>query len=135
MEFTVLDSQSTNIVRLGDDRTRVREALGHYRTFSPGRGVYDTDQFLESGTMVTYADDRVIMLELVEPSSVSLRGVQLLGETLDALEPQLAQVGVHLEPYELAAYGSEVVVAAIPEYEVRLYVPYDFVEGVQLGNT
>ena len=76
--------------------------------------------------MVTYAEDRVIVLELVEPSSVFLQGVQLLGETLDALESRLADVGLHLDRDDMGG--------VIPEYEVGLYVPYDFVEGVQLGN-
>lgn len=135
MEFTILDSQSTNIVRLGDDRTRVRDILGPYRVFRRGgEPDYETDHFLESGPMVTYAEDRVIVLELVEPSSVFLQGVQLLGETLDALEPRLAEVGVHLERDDLAAYGPQILGAAIPEYEILLYVPYDIVEGVQLGN-
>jgi len=104
MDFKITSPTTTNVVSLGDTRDKVREALGEFRTFRRTAQSEEGDHFVESGAMATYSSDGALtLLELHEPATVELEGVQLLGEELDDVKKSLDDKGLQLAPDESGA--------------------------------
>ncbi|MEQ4205798.1 hypothetical protein [Actinopolymorpha sp. B9G3] len=127
MDFRIISESSTNIVTLGEKRDEVRERLGEYRSFKRTPGSDESDQFLNSGVLVTYSSqDRVIMLEFVAPAQVTLADIELMNQELEYLVERLATKDLVVERDD---YGGVITPLA-----VGLYAPSGVVEGVQIGG-
>lgn len=125
--FRILSATETDVVTLGQSRDEVRGVLGDFRTFRRTPDSEEADHFVACGAMATYdAGGSLVLLELADPATVEVDGVQLLGETVDDLAEALG------------ARGLEVVRdrdgGTIPSLGVGLYAPGGPVEGVGLGS-
>ena len=125
--FRIVSATATDVVALGDARDHVRDVLGEFRTFRRTPASEEADHFVESGAMATYsADGALVLLELAEPATVEVDGVQLLGMELDALETSLGDQGLEVVLDDAGA--------TIPSMQVGLFAPGGTVEGVSLGS-
>ncbi|NPC41002.1 hypothetical protein [Nocardioides sp. zg-1230] len=125
--FRILSATETDVVTLGQSRDEVRGVLGDFRTFRRTPDSEEADHFVDCGAMATYdPDGSLVLLELANPATVEVEGVQLLGETVDDLAAALGARGLELVRDEDGG--------TIPALTVSLYAPGGTVEGVGLGS-
>jgi hypothetical protein len=130
--WEIIDRGGFSWLRLGEDRSAVRDRLGLWSTFRRGQSLRpeapETDQFAERGIiMVTYSsDDLVSYIEVAGPATPSLAGVPLLGRPLHEVVQELVGAGlmVHLD----------LDGASVEGWGVGLYSPAGIVEGVSIGE-
>ncbi|MFC8730864.1 hypothetical protein ACFT5B_00200 [Luteimicrobium sp. NPDC057192] len=86
MDFVIVSNAATDIVGVGADRAEVRRALGTWRSFRRAPLSGESDQFVEAGVTVTYAEDgSAVVLEFMEPARVVVEGIQLIGQRLESV--------------------------------------------------
>ena len=120
-----IDGDGLEAVKLGDPRDDVRSVLGNFRSL---KGPYDParDLFVSQGVQVVYDNEsraREIMVDV--PAQARLRGVDLLGRSLDDV---LADLAAHIGAAISDAYG-----AVLPQMGISLYAVEGQVESVTIG--
>lgn len=128
MEFELSDQTGFGNVKLGMSRSILRERLGRYREFRRTEDAPPSDQFLDAGLMATYYENgTVAFLELSEPASLTVAGVNLIGLPLsDAKQLLESTFALYSEPEDEGI--------RFDSWRLALYAPDDFVSGVLLGE-
>jgi hypothetical protein len=126
MDWELLPGVGLAWARLGESRTAIRHRLGESRTFRRTPTASETDQFPETGVLVTYTGDVVSLTELTAPAAPTVLGVGLLGRRLEEVLNDLRASGINVVP---DADG-----AIVQEWSLGLYAPTGMVEGVSVGE-
>ena len=126
-ELEVMPGEGFVDLRLGDDKTAVRHRFGTFRTFRRTQDSPETDQFIDSGMLVTYGpEEEVTLIEVTPPAEPTIRGVRLLRRPLTEVLDELRAVGLTVVTDQDGA--------SVDEWRVGLYAPSGVVEGVSIGE-
>jgi hypothetical protein len=120
-----LKSEDHSTLKFGDQRDKVRAALGPFRTVKGPYGP-ETDQFVSEGVQVTYdSDSRAHEIMVGAPDQACFRGVDLLGRPID-------EVLVDLRARGVKAFR-DADGAVLPDDGMSLYAVGDRAEAVTVG--
>ncbi len=127
-DWELIPGQGIPDLKLGDDMAAVREHFGELRTFRRTPDAPEmTDQFINSGMLVSYGqDENVTFIEMTPPSNPTIQGVPLLGRPLNQVLDDLAQAGIPAATDDCGAFAAG--------WRIGLYAPSGTVEGVSVGE-